>query len=124
MLAAERLQVSAVEAIQAQIVHLVQGEAGFGGGLGDGAVALHFRVVPAAAQQAVADARRPATAARDGLGTFRGQGHMKHFRAATGDDGEFRPGVELQPVHHAEAIVERLGNEPGPGRRAHQREGP
>ena len=124
MLAAEGFQVSPVQPIQPQIIHFVQSQAGFRRGLGDGAIALHFRVVPAAAQQPVADARRPAAAAGDGLGPFGDHGHSQKIGAAGGNDREIRAGVELQAMHHAEAVVQGLGNQPCPGGRAHEGEGP
>jgi hypothetical protein len=121
---AQGLQVGPVQAFQAQVVHFVQGQAGVGDGRGDDALALHLGEIPAAPQQPVDDARRAPGAPGDGLGPFRGQFYVQHPGRAGGDDGQFSPGVVLQPVHQAEAVVQGLGDQPGPGGGAHQGEGP
>ena len=99
-------------------------QAGVSRGLGDGAISLHLRKIPATAQQPVADARCAAAATGDRFGTFPGKVDAEQVRRAVGDDGQLRAGVELQAVDHAEPVVQGLGDQSGPRGGADQREGP
>ena len=86
------------------------------GGAGDGGEIAH------AAQQPSGDARRAARAPRDLVGAVGGHADAEHARAAIDDQLELGLGIEIEPHRNAEAVAQRIGQKPGAGGGADQRE--
>ena len=74
------------------------------------------------AQQPPGDARRAAGAARDLVGAVRGHDNAEHARAAVDDLLELGLGIKVEPHRNAEAVAQRIGEKPGAGGGADQRE--
>src|SRR5579883_3239284 len=83
---------------------------------------LDMSEVAHATQQPPGDARRAAGAAGDLVRAFRRHADAEHARAAVDDQLELGLGVEVEPDRNAEAVAQRVGQEPGARRRADQGE--
>ena len=79
-------------------------------------------VVADALQEAIGDARRAPTRLRDTRGARGVDANIQYATRPCEDAGDFFFGVELESVHGAEAIPERVGNGSETSRRADQRE--
>ena len=86
------------------------------GGAGDGGEIAH------AAKEPSGDARGAAGAARDLVRAIGGDADAEHPGAAIDDELELGLGVKIQPHRNAEAVAQRIGEEPGTRGRADQRE--
>ena len=75
-----------------------------------------------AAQQPAGDARGAAGAARDLVGAVGGDRDAEHARAAVDDLLELGLGIKIEPHRNAEAVAQRIGEQPGARGRADQRE--
>ena len=116
----EKLPVQGVEALR---VDLEQIEGGCRDRLRDAPVGLHLGVVAHPSQQPVGDSRRTPGALRDAAGPLLLHRHAEDGRGAPHDALEILHAVELEPLHDAEPVPQRRGQEPGAGRRADQGEG-
>ena len=97
-------------------------ERAVGGGAIDRGRAGDQREVAHPAQQPAGDARRAAGAARDLVGAVGGHPDAEHARAAIDDLLELGLGVEVEPHRDAEAVAQRIGEQPRAGGGADQRE--
>ncbi len=84
--------------------------------------AVDMGEVAHAPQQTPRDARRAARAPCDLVGAIRSHAQAQHARAARDDQFQLRLGVEVQPHRNAEAVAQRIGQEPGARGGADQRE--
>ena len=111
---------AAVDAVQAEVIHL-QPFQRLGGDLrGDDPAALHLGKVPDPLQKAVGDAGGAAAAAGQLHGSLGLTGDAEDPGRPGDDLGKLLRGVQLQPEHHAEAVPQGGGKLPGPGGGSHQ----
>jgi hypothetical protein len=103
-------------------VHLEHAQGLVGDLAGDAPAGLDLGEVAHPAQQPVGDARRAAGAAGDLGGAVRLGLDGEDLRRAADDVGQVLGRVVLQPLHDAEAIAQRRGQQPGARGRADQRE--
>ena len=116
---AEQPAIDLVEALLVDLEHL---HGGAGDLDRDDAVGPHLRVVAHAMQQAVGDARRAARSPGDLGGRLGIDRRAEDARRAAHDLVDVGDGVEIEPVHDAEARAQRRREQPGARRGAHQRE--
>nr|GEU28642.1 hypothetical protein [Tanacetum cinerariifolium] len=117
-----RFEQLAVHDVEADRIHVEHDQRSVGRGLGDVAIAFHFRVIAHAAQQAVGDTGRAARAAGDFHRAF-GVDIGLEQRGAAGDDlGQFLGVIKLEAGDDAEAVAQRIGQHAGARGGAYQRE--
>src|SRR5699024_10579635 len=112
----------AIHDVESLWINIEHGQCGAGGGGIDAAVGLDLGVVAYAAQQAVGDTGRAARAPGDFGGAVGRDGDVEKVCAARHDTAQVFGAVELEARHDAEPVAQRVGEHPGPGRGADQRE--
>src|SRR5712691_2061159 len=117
-----REQQLAVHDVEPQHVDVEHLERGLGDELGHGAIRLHLRVVPHAAQYPVGDARRAARAAGDLDRSVIIESNLQQARGAAHDRRQLVLAVELQARDDAEAVAQRVGQHAGARGGAGERE--
>ncbi len=88
----------------------------------DASIGAHLGEVADSAQQSIGNSRRAARAPRHFLRPLAIRFDAEQPRRALDDFGELVDGVELQPLHDAEAVAQWRGEQPRTGGGAHQRE--
>ena len=116
----QRAQQRPVAVVEAQAVDAQPGQRRVGHAGVDRAVAAHLRVVAHAAQQAVGDAGRAARAPRQQHGPVVADRDRQLGRVRVHQSHEVGGLVELQPLHHPEAVAQRGADQRVARRRAHQ----
>src|SRR3954469_6587451 len=119
---AHRVEDLAVGAVEAEAVDLEQLERGVGRRAVDDAGAADLGPVAHALEQPVGDARRAAAALGDRPPAAVVERHAEDRRRAPDDPREVVGAVGLEAVLDAEAVAQRRREQPGPRRRADERE--
>ena len=118
----DRQQQPAVDLVESVPVHLEHLQRPSATSLRDAAVGAHLRVVAHPAQQPVRHARRAARARGHLRGRLALDRHAEDARRPQHDLLDVLLGVEVEPQHDPEARAQRRRQQPGPRRRADQRE--
>src|SRR5262245_29679122 len=112
----------AIHDVEANLVDVEHRERRVGHVAGNHAVCLHLRIVAHAPQQAIRDARGAARAGGDLERALGGDLDREELRRPVHDPSDLLGGIELEPGDDAEAVPQRIGEHPGAGRRADERE--
>ena len=118
----QRLQHSAVQAVQAARIHLVHVQRGCGIGRVNAVHTVHQRPVTHTTQQAVRNTRCAAGTTGNLRETLGGNLHVHQTRATAKHQLKLLHRVELQVTGKAETVTQRTRQQTRTGRRTHQGE--